>query len=497
MHIKKINDVFFQVLNHNVHELDKYFKVKDSDCYFKPKFKMGMWDGFIHFYNTSSNMLPIGLSSYLKTFISDNELQCEYDFNSECNYYNIDEIKKFIEDNNLNSVINPYPFQLKSIQRALNYKRGIIKSPTGSGKSSIIYNIVRRLLSENKSILIITPQVDLVNQLFKDFESYGWKECCEFVNTLHGEVKKYKHDKPILISTYQSLLRLPSEYFESFDAVIVDEVHTAKAVSIRDILIQCVNAEYRIGLTATLPKKELDRFTIFAYLGKLIFDISIKTLIEDGFLTPLQINVLYLEYLESMRSNCKREFDDEYKIISKIPERNKLLYKIIEKVEPTENVLILCKNLNQVKDVYNFINSNIKQFNVHKIQGDVVSEERDNIIKIMENTGSNITVATYGTMSTGRNVKRLHHVVLFSPYKSDIKVIQSIGRGTRLHITKKILTVWDIVDVLKYYDFEGSGRNRHKVLKDNYLVEHSNLRLQYYKELEFPVQSEIIKFEDL
>ena len=496
MIIKKINEVFIQITDCDEYSLESYFKIKDEECFFKPSFKMGIWDGFIRYYDRNTRLLPIGLFPQLQTYIKDNNIECDYDFNNFNNFTSND-ITDFIVNNGLDVSRNPYPFQLKSIQRALNYKRGVIQSPTGSGKSLIIFILCRYLLNNNKKILIITPQVDLVNQLFNDFISYGWGDCDKFVNALHGKVKLYIHNKPVLISTYQSLSILDKSIFKTFDSVIIDEVHTAKALSIKEILIQCENAEYRIGLTATMHKKDIDKFTIYSYVGKKIFDIPIKTLQVEGFLTPLVVNVITFKYPEELKSTYKLEFDKEYNFISKIPKRNELLKHILNQINPTENILILCKNIVQVKEAYNYLQENIKGYSLYKIQGDVKSENRDEIIKNVENNQSCIIVATYGTMSTGRNVKRLHHVILFSPYKSDIKVLQSIGRGTRLHETKKLLQIWDIVDDLSYYDQDDVTIKSKKKLKENHLLQHSKLRLNYYKDKEFPVKKTTVNYNDI
>ena len=179
------------------------------------------------------------------------------------------------------------------------------------------------------------------------------------------------------------------------------------------------------------------------------------------------------------RTNYQAEVDD----INSYKNRNKAINYILDKVGPEENVLILVTKIEHLLTVKKYIEDNYPKKNVYEIYGNTEGEVREEIRKSLEKESGAVLVASYGTFSTGSNVKKLHHIVLFSSYKSQIKVLQSIGRGLRKHESKEFVTVWDCCDNLQYTD----GR---KIYKNWTYLHREKNRLSYYEEQQFEYSDE-------
>ena len=169
------------------------------------------------------------------------------------------------------------------------------------------------------------------------------------------------------------------------------------------------------------------------------------------------------------RGTYQREVDD----INSYKNRNLALDYIIKNCKDDENILILVSKIDHLRDTKLYLEKKFKNKKVYEIYGETDADVREEIRKSLEKDSGSILVATYGTFSTGSNVKKLHHIVLFSSYKSQIKVLQSIGRGLRKHESKEFVTVWDCVDKLDYiYD---------KKKCKNWTYQHwEKNRLEYY-----------------
>lgn len=356
-----------------------------------------------------------------------------------------------------------------------------------SGKSLIIYSLIRFILGMvNKNILIIVPNISLTNQLFNDCNEYGWLGYKDYISVLYGNSKNYNKDKRILISTWQSIYKKKQKFFEQFGAVIVDETHIVSSNSLQIILKKCINAEYRIGLTGTLPTEDIDIYTIFGYLGPTMVSIKSKELIKKGYLSNILIANLLLKYPnDEIQKNKKRTYPEEYRAIIENEDRNKIFNYIIKNINTNDNILILCERIDHLKSIFNYINDIYNKTNrkIFLIHGNIDVKKRENIRKFTENNNGVIIIATYGTMSIGINIKKLHHIIAASSYKSKIKVLQSIGRGLRLHETKDKMIWWDIIDDMRW------KKRKHKNQKDNigynYMFEQFLARKNYYKEQGF------------
>lgn len=487
--IRKFNEVFFKIdatIEQN-QELNEYFSYYAKDYKFQPKFKYGTWNGKIYFYNKFDQTLPIGfykdLVNFAKKFNYNLKVKIrKEDFFNDVNDEEFEEMYKEI----FNDKIKPRDYQDISIKKCIRYKRGIIESVTGSGKSLCLYAIIMYLLANHpdKKILFIVPNIGLVEQMVTEFKDYGFDCADEFVSVLYSNVKhKCDFNKPILISTWQSIYKKPYSFFEDYIGVLCDEVHLAASVSIQTIMKKCSNAEFRIGLTGTLPDHIAERKTIHGYIGPRLYKVPYDKLINRGILSPIKIIALIMRYpFEIIRKNKNRPYNEETNTIIEYESRNKALKYIFEHIDNSENVLILVNQIDHLKSMKKYIEEYLKSTNsdrtVCEIYGKVNVKKREKLRKMMNDTSGMVMVATYSTMSTGINIKRIHHIIFGSSYKSKIKILQSIGRGLRTHESKDQLILWDLVDDLSWEHKKRNGKTERRF---NHVFKHFKERLKYYQ----------------
>lgn len=285
-----------------------------------------------------------------------------------------------------------------------------------------------------------------------------------------------------MISTWQSLQKIEdSDFFADFDAVLVDECHQSKAAVINSILKQCINTEYRIGTTGTLPTSQADLLSITGVLGNVLYTITSKELIDRGFLTRMIVAGIVAKYpIEFITKNKGRSYPEEVKLVESYTDRSKVLDAILKHTSKEHNMLLLCNHVDHVKETSAWLEKNYPDRNVKIISGSVNAKEREDIRQKLESEEGTIIVATYGTCSTGINMPKLHDVILYANSKSKIKVLQSLGRGLRKHSTKNKVILYDVIDDLSY-------KARTRVIH-NYLYNHWKEREKYYREQEFPVK---------
>jgi len=297
------------------------------------------------------------------------------------------------------------------------------------------------------------------------------------------KIKKIKKiEKPDIV--YNLHVKNNNNYFAN--GICVSNCHTAKSNSLQEILKKCANAHYRIGLTGTLPTDDADIYNIYGYLGPTMVSVKSKELIKKGYLSNILIANLLIQYSEEeIQKNKNRTFPEEYRAIIENPDRNKIFKYIIKNINTNDNVLILCERIDHLKSIFNYVNALCEKINrkAFLIHGSVDAEKREKIRKFTENNNGVVVVATYGTMSTGINIKKLHHIVAASSYKSKIKVLQSIGRGLRLHETKDKMIWWDIVDDMRWK--KQKRKNQVNEIGYNYMFEQFLVRIRYYKEQDF------------
>lgn len=253
--VLKLNEAYVKIEceKHFAQELSSYFEFRVPGYQFTPAYKNKIWDGKIRLFSLRDFTLYSGLISYVEKFCKERDysLQIEPKLKILQNF-SLKEAQDFIDSLNLPFEVRDY--QIKSFAHAIRNKKILLLSPTGSGKSLIIYLILQYLQKNSyKKGLLIVPTISLVHQMYKDFESYGYNsdENCHMI--YQGQQKE--SNKLLYISTWQSIYKNDPEYFHQFDFVIGDECHMFKAKSLTTIMVNCINASYRIGCTGTLTNE--------------------------------------------------------------------------------------------------------------------------------------------------------------------------------------------------------------------------------------------------
>ena len=452
-----------------------------------PAYRTRMWDGKIRLFSQKTKEIYFGLYPYIKAFAEERgyNIVAAKDVDID-NKVDKDVVTKF--SNSLGQKFEARDYQIDAIFHSLKRNRTLLVSPTASGKSFIIYSLIRyytHLIKENVNnrILLIVPTTSLVEQMYTDFESYGWN------------VKKYCHrlysgysnqtDKKVLISTWQSLYKLPKSYFEQFGCVFGDEAHLFKSKSLTEIMTKLIDCKYRIGLTGTLDGAHTHKLVLEGLFGAVNKVTTTKKLMDKKQLSNLAVRCLILKHSDA---NCKiiskGKYQDEIDYLVGSTSRNNFIRNLALKLKG--NTLILFQLVEKHgKNLHKIIQEKAEEKRkIFYIYGGVETEEREKARAIVENESDAIIVASYGTFSTGINIKNLHNIIFASPSKSRIRNLQSIGRGLRLGDNKVNATLYDIADDLIYKT------------KENYTLKHFQERINIYNEEEFDYEIHNINLKD-
>lgn len=492
LNINKINEVELH-LQCNISqrlELKEFTSFYAEGYKFHPAYRAHIWNGKVSYYDIKNSTFPIGLLPELLKFCD--RYQYKPKFNFDVNSL----IPKNISDESLKLFYNelfkdskyyPRDYQHDAIKSALNNARGIIQSPTGSGKSLIIYTIIRYMIANSKKVILVVPNVSLVNQMYSDFVDYGWYKAFNHVEKLYSG-QKPTFGKDVLITTFQSLMNKPKNFFDIYSCIINDEAHSVKSVELQKISKKCSNANFRLGFTGTMPKNDADKYNIQGALGPVIFKYKTKELVDEGVLSKIKIANCFIQYPDEISElGRRRNYNDEINLIEETVERNKAFDFVFNNIPDGQNTIILVNHRKHLDSIADYIESNIDdKYTLYIIHGSIKPEDRENIRKTIDNSSNVILLATYQTVSTGVNIKRIHNVILGSSSKSEIRVLQTIGRGLRKHAQKDGVIIWDFIDDFSY-------ENRNGNITKNHVYNHWEQRYKYYIEQEFPCFKKIIK----
>lgn len=463
-------------------ELQDHFSFYVPGYKFQPKYKYGLWDGKLRLYNLQTKILPAGLFHELISFAKKNSYEITLDPNSLPFYISEEKYNLDIPLFSHGEIITLRDYQKNAIDYAIQNRRCIILSPTGSGKSLNLYALFRYF--KKKKFLMVVPNQSLVEQMYSDFDEYSSKDPTFEVNesTVHriysGHDKKNDTAR-LFISTWQSIYQLPKGWFDQFTAVISDEAHLCKAQCLTRIMNNCTNASIRIGTTGTLSNdSKVNEMVLKGLFGPVYKAITTKELIDNETLSNVKIHSLHIKYnkdiIKDFRKTTKRDYPGEMAFITQIKERNKMITQLVSAQQ--KNTLVLFNYVEtHGKPLYEDIKAALDR-PVYYISGEVKAKDREELRFTLEKEKNAVLVASVGCFSTGVNLRNLHNIIFASPTKSQIRVLQSLGRGLRKHGENSLLSVYDIID-----DFTGSR------YKKNYALLHGIERIKIYskEQLEF------------
>ncbi len=488
--VSKKNEVYLEVNAEpsTARSLSDFFTFEVPGARFMPAYRNRIWDGKIRLYSPATGELYLGLLSYLEKWLIDYDEP--YEISEELkDEKQIDRkiLDGFIRQLNLRArgkSIRPRDYQVDAVDFAIRKHRALLLSPTASGKSLIIYILVRYyelLLREhqNDKILILVPTTSLVEQMTSDFIDYGWQEA--YIQKVYSGHDR-EVSKKVVISTWQSLYKMPKKYFEQFGCVVGDEAHLFKAKSLTSILTKLHLCKYRFGLTGTLDGMQTHRLVLEGLFGGLNKVVSTKKLIDDKTLSSFKIRSLVLTYPEQ---ECKlvkdMNYQDEIDYIVTHEKRNNFIKDLT--LSLNNNTLVLFQFVEKHGSVlYDLIKSNTDR-QVFYVYGGTDTQTREQIREITEKEKNAIIVASYGTFSTGINIRNLHTIVFSSPSKSRIRTLQSIGRGLRRSESKDSAVLYDIADDITYKS------------KRNFTLNHFMERINIYNEEQFDYEIKRIKLK--
>ncbi len=471
--ISKKNEVYLKVESepHVYYELADQFTFEVPGAKFMPTYQKKYWDGKIRLFNTQTGEVYIGLLDRIVQFCKDHGYTYEF---VESKYYGLpfevnDRISKEGVKDYMTAISKhkPRDYQIDGVYDALRNNRKLLVSPTASGKSLMIYAIIRYFVENKKNTLIVVPTTSLVEQMYKDFADYGW-DVGSYCHKIYAG-RERETESQVIITTWQSIYKLPRKYFERFDVVVGDEAHQFKSKSLVAIMTKLGNAKYRYGFTGTLDGSETHKWVLEGLFGPSYKIIKTDELMKKGHVATLDINVLLLKH----PAHKFETFEDEVQYIITHEKRNNLIRNLA--LDLKGNTLILFARVEaHGEPLYEMINNNtVEHRNVFFVHGGVPTEDREEIREITEKQDNAIIVASYGTFSTGINIKRLHNVIFASPSKSRIRNLQSIGRVLRKGNGKVKATLYDIAD-----DISTKSRK-------NYTLNHLIERIKIYNEENF------------
>jgi superfamily II DNA or RNA helicase len=490
LYIRKKNETYLEVLavDNIIMSLWDFFSFYVNGYQFMPKFRMKIWDGKLHLYNRNTCEIYVGLLQHIKEYAkiheyfieyTDGDLDIEDEFSVAEAVAFAKELKLHVKRKEVFVPIEPHDYQISAFRHAVQTKRCLLLSPTGSGKSAIIFMIIRyyqKIIKPERKILIIVPTVNLVHQLYTDFGEYSYADTWDVRDQVHliyqGQDKGT--DKQITITTWQSVYKLGIDYFGQFDVVVGDENHLFKATSLKGIMEKCYKAEYRFGTTGTLDESKTHKLVLEGLFGQVHKVTTTDTLIKQDILAQIEIICLMLYYPEEICKLMKNaKYHDEVSFLVAHQGRMKFVRNLVLSLKG--NTLVLFKLVDKYgKILYESIKDKAdSERKVFFISGTVPAEDREEFRKITESQNNAIIVASYGTFSVGANLRNLHNVILAEPAKSRIRVLQSIGRGLRKGEIKSKLNLYDISDVLQY--------KAHK----NFTLKHFVKRMEIYNSEKF------------
>lgn len=455
------------------------FKVKGAE--FMPAYRSRMWDGKIRLLNLMTRQILAGLYQRVIDFCLSRGYEVDVTFEATQAELSVAETKSFLESLNLPEKVKPRDYQVKAFIHAIRNKRCVLLSPTASGKSLIIYLLTRYY---NAKTLIIVPTISLVHQLAGDFVDYGFNDKPSTVGGASvgydgpsGGIHKIfagqerETEAQVVVTTWQTAVKLPKEWFRQFKVVIGDEAHTFHSKSLATVMGKLDHCEYRIGTTGTLDGAINHEWTIEGMFGATHKVISTSELMEQKHVSDLKIKCIVLSHSDEDRKFMRdKTYQEEMDFLVSCAPRNRFIKNLAISLEG--NSLILFQYVEKHgKILYDMLkDEDRKVFFVH---GGVEGEEREEIRHIVAKESDAIIVASYGTFSTGINIPSITNLVFASPSKSKIRNLQSIGRSLRLADGKTQATLYDLSDDLSWKS------------KQNYTLQHFAERIKIYNDEKF------------
>lgn len=458
----KLNESFYRIEGspEQLQPIIRQLKVEVPGARFDPMVKRGLKPSYQKFYNVveSGIIVPSGVVPFLAKFGAIKPI--------EDPIYTEEEIIEYIKSVNL--PFEPYDYQQQAIIDSILNKQQLCLAATGSGKSIILSLICGFLMFKGLKGLILVPSISLTTQLKQDIKDYNLDSVYNSTHLIGGDNNIKNLDAKLTLSTWQSAKAIKDQ-MKTLDYIIIDESHGLKVeTESADIVYKAINAKYRIGLTGTLPEDPTAIMSIISCVGAPKVYIRTQGLIERGFATPVNINILKLHYNNDDKALFRHvgNYTKQLQFIKEHENRNRFISKFAISTSKLGNSVIMCSHVQHMKDIFielmqqkypevDIENKHItgknafefqSKYNIYYIAGSTKANEREKIISILREHDNSILVTNYSLFSTGINLKSIKNILFASPLKSYTTITQSIGRAIRLHVSKTSAEIYDFAD---------------------------------------------------
>tara|TARA_R110000868_G_scaffold133029_1_gene344392 strand:+ start:1349 stop:2791 length:1443 start_codon:yes stop_codon:yes gene_type:complete len=360
-----------------------------------------------------------------------------------------------IEQTYLPLKLEPRDYQDESVTKALQTGNGVIVLPTSAGKTLAIGLIANTCVSKQLKVLILVPNIQLVQQTYTDFIEYGIDEKLFSKWTGNHEYTPTQ----IVIANNQILLseKQNTDVLKDFDVLIVDECHKFASAEKISKLVKQLQCKHIFGFTGSLPEDKFDIWSINRIFGSTIYVKKSIELRNEQYISKVRVVALKIDYqnIPEFTTPSMAEptagYEEEITWLQTKEFRNEVIAKLVNKLDT--NTLILVDRIAHGEHLLEFLKAKTDK-QIYFVQGSVEVEEREKIRELMESTHGIVCVAISKIFSTGISIKNLHNVIFAAIGKARIKIIQSIGRSLRLHHTKEMATIFDIADTCLTYGFK-------------------------------------------
>lgn len=496
LYYKKINETYIRIASDEQYvlkELSEYFSFMAEGAIYSQKYRMKIWDGRIRLVNLKTMTTLAGLVPAIAKFCAERNYQL-IDQTEQYNKFVPDDLSNFDPwVQSLKLPFDPRDYQLQTAKYGLQVGRSLMLSSTGSGKSLMIYLLVRWMLDHDRKVCLIVPSTSLVEQMHNDFKNYAAKDKSfdvdDRVHKLYAKIKTTDpYNDQCIITTWQSIKNYDKTLYETWDCVIVDEAHGCKANIIDGILKGAVNAKYRFGLTGTLTGMVCHEYQITGLLGSVYQATTTKDLQNKGYLSDCTIYMVDMKYppdeakkLWNETKLLKKTYLDEVDFVNHHVKRQLFIRNLACSLKGTTLILFRFREHGEL--LFNLIKEKVGDSRpVYHIDGTIDAQRREAIRQELKKPDSNaILVFSVATSSTGIDIKSIENLIL-SPSKSKVQTLQSIGRSLRLCEGKKGAKVFDLIDDLR------TGKRR------NFLYNLAQKRLEFYTEQGLDVQFKQVQF---
>lgn len=519
LHFKFLNHSFGRIVADDTEELMSIwegFSFYVPGYRFMPSYERGTWDGKIHLVNLSKKTFPVGLLAKFQAWCDD--VGIKYNVDSKFipkSILDASQVRSFICSKKYYSKgeeIFPRESQIESIIRSIQMKRCINICPTSFGKSLCIFiQALYHLETYGHKVVIVVPNVNLVRQFTNDIKDYcTGSEAVELPvvqQIFSGLTKDVGADTDIVVTTWQSIYKLPSEWINQFGLIVLDEAHKGSANCIRKVFEQATEVKYRTGWTGSLKESSLVEIQAEALIGPVKTITTTAELMDAGVVANLTIMLTRFEYKQSQVNEFheymktkqemtgKNTYPDEIKFLETNRHRSRTILRMADCFGKTG--MLLYTHLAHGKDLYEMAREMFPKKTIYRIDGSVVERNGvkygtyEELKGEIESEKNAMLICSFGVFSTGVSIKNIHYIVFTIPVKSYVRTVQSIGRGLRVSNSKNAVVLVDVIDDL-------CGKNKSgKKGRENYAYKHFRERFSTYADQKFKYKLTSIQIENV